>query len=171
MYLHNLIYDVHTRQVKLADTHLNTICATKQITIPAMTSSIVNARFNGEIQKDKTYIANIHCRSNPTISGMLAVVSMDNNNNCIVIVENCALYDVTISRNDLMELIEIEEEKLIPLTDRIISSICAGIQDKLPKIQKLRMSQDKITHRCNLQVPDEFRERYINILFQHQEEK
>jgi hypothetical protein len=67
--------------VKFADTHPNTFYATKQITIPAMTSSIVNTRFKGEIQKDKTYIANIHCLSNPTISGMLAVVSVDNNNN------------------------------------------------------------------------------------------
>jgi hypothetical protein len=56
-----------------------------------MTSSILNTKFNRDIQKDKTYIANIHCPSNPTNSGMLAVVSMDNNNDCKVIVENCAL--------------------------------------------------------------------------------
>jgi hypothetical protein len=92
--------------VKFADTHPNTICATKQITIPAMTLSIVNARFNGEIQKDKTYIANIHCLSNPTISGMPAVVSMDNNNNFKVIVKNCATYIVSIKRNDIMGLIK-----------------------------------------------------------------
>jgi hypothetical protein len=42
MHKNKLIYDMHTKQVKFADTHLNTICATKQITIPAMTSSIMN---------------------------------------------------------------------------------------------------------------------------------
>ncbi len=86
-----------------------------------MTSRIINAQFNREKQKNTTYIANIHCPSTPTISGILAIITMDDNNNCKVMVENCAPYDVTVERNDLMGLIEIEEEELIPLTDRTIS--------------------------------------------------
>jgi len=61
MHRNNLIFDINTRQVKLADSHMNTICATKQITIPAMTSSIVTAKFNGETHKDQMYITTIHC--------------------------------------------------------------------------------------------------------------
>ena len=34
MHRNKLIYDVNTRQVKFADEKMNTICATKQITIP-----------------------------------------------------------------------------------------------------------------------------------------
>jgi hypothetical protein len=68
------------------------------------------------------------------------MVSMDSNNNCKVIVENCASYNVTIERNNLMGLIEIEEEKLIPLTEQAISSVCVGIHAKLPKLQKPRIS-------------------------------
>ncbi len=56
-----LIYNVNARQVKFANSQMNTICATKQITIPAMTSSIINAKFNGETHQEKTYIATIHC--------------------------------------------------------------------------------------------------------------
>ncbi len=168
MHLHKLIYDVHTQQVKFADTHPNTNCATKQVTIPAMTSSLLNARFNGEIQKDKIFIANIHCLSNPAISEILAMVSMDNNNNCKVIVENCAPYDVTIERNNLMGVIKIEEEKQTDSTHRL-SYVYTSIQGKLPKIQKPRILLDKIFRHCHLQVPDEFREWYINNLFNHQE--
>jgi hypothetical protein len=157
MHLHKLIYDVHTQQVKFADTHPNTNCATKQVTIPAMTSSLLNARFNGEIQKDKIFIANIHCLSNPAISEILAMVSMDNNNNCKVIVENCAPYDVTIERNNLMGVIKIEEEKQTDSTHRL-SYVYTSIQGKLPKIQKPRILLDKIFRHCHLQVPDEFRE-------------
>jgi len=54
------------------------------VTIPAMGSSIVNAKFNRERQKGKTYIANIHCPATPTISGIPEIVTMDNNNNCKV---------------------------------------------------------------------------------------
>jgi hypothetical protein len=74
MHLHKLTYDVHTRQVKFADAYPNTICATKQVTVPAMTSIVNSAKFNGEVQPEKTYIANIHCTNNPTISGMPAII-------------------------------------------------------------------------------------------------
>jgi hypothetical protein len=69
---------------------------------------------------------------------------MDKNNNCKIIVENCAPYDVTIERNNLIGLIEIEEEELVPLTDNVISSVCADIHAKLPKILKAKLSQEDI---------------------------
>ena len=46
MHRNKLIYDVNTRQVKFADEKMNTICAIKQVTIPAMTSCIVTTKFN-----------------------------------------------------------------------------------------------------------------------------
>jgi hypothetical protein len=130
MHLHKLTYDVRMRQMKFADTYPNTICATKQVTVPAMTSSMLSAKFNSEVQTNKTCIANIHCPSNHTISGMPAIISMDKNNNCKVMVENCAHYGV--ERYDLMGLIKIEDESLIPLTDDVISSVCTSIHYKLP---------------------------------------
>jgi hypothetical protein len=98
---------------------MNTNCTTKQITIPAMTSSMVTTKFNGETLQDKTYIATIHCPGTPMITGVPAVVSINENNNCKVMIENCAPYDVTIETNDLMELVDIEEDELIP--DAVIS--------------------------------------------------
>jgi hypothetical protein len=144
MHPSKLIYDVNTRQVKFANLHLNMICATKQITIPAMTLSIVTVKFNGETNKEKTYIATIHCPGTPTISGIPALVSMDENNNCNVMVENCTQYDITIERNDLMGLIEIKEDELIPLTDATTSDICAAIQGKSPEVQKAKLTMDEI---------------------------
>jgi hypothetical protein len=88
MHHNKLIYYVNTRQVKCADSQMNTICATKQITIPVMTSSIVTAKFNGETHQEKTYITTIHYPGMPTITGVPAVVSIDENNNCKVMIEN-----------------------------------------------------------------------------------
>ncbi len=53
MHRNKLIYDVTTRQVKFADAKMNTICAMKQVTIPAMTSSLVTTKFNREMHADK----------------------------------------------------------------------------------------------------------------------
>jgi hypothetical protein len=41
-------------------------------------------------------IATIHFHGTATISGIQALVSMDENNNCKVMVENFTPYDVTI---------------------------------------------------------------------------
>ncbi len=71
-----VIYNVNTRQVKFDDSQMNTICATKQITIPAMTSSIVTAKFNRETHQEKTNITTIHCPGTSTINGVLVVVSI-----------------------------------------------------------------------------------------------
>jgi hypothetical protein len=61
-----------------------------------------------------------------------------------------------------MGLVEIEEDELSPLTETTVSSICAAILKKLPKIQKATITREEIACQCNHQVPDEFRERYIN---------
>jgi hypothetical protein len=60
---------------------------------------------------------------------------------------------------------KLEEEQPVPLTDKTISSIFVAIQDKLPKIQKPKISRDEIARWCNLQVLEEFLERYINIIY------
>ncbi len=73
-----------------------TICATRQITVSAMTSIVISAKFNLEVQPRKTYIANIHCPNNPTISGMPAIIIMDQNNNYKLLVEIFAPYNILI---------------------------------------------------------------------------
>jgi hypothetical protein len=69
---------------------------------------------------------------------------MDNNNKCKVMVENSAPYKVTIKRDDLMELVEIEEDELIPLTDNNAADICVSIQERLLKIQRKKLTREEI---------------------------
>jgi hypothetical protein len=105
---------------------------TKQITIPAMTSCIVTTKFNGETHPDKTYIATIHCPGAPTLTGVPSLVTIDNNQSCRVIIENCAPYEVTIERNNIMGIIKMEEDKLYPLKDETAARICAIIKSNIP---------------------------------------
>jgi hypothetical protein len=112
MHCNKLIYDVNTRQVKFADDKMNTICATKQVTIPAMTSSIVTTKFNGKSHPDKMYIATIHCPGAPTLTEVPSLVSIDSNQNCKIVIENCAPYDITIERNNVMGIIEMEKDEM-----------------------------------------------------------
>jgi len=69
-----------------------------------MTSSMVTTKFNREMHADKTYVATIHCPGLPTLTGVPS----------LVIIENCAPYEVTIERNDIMGIIKIEDDELHP---------------------------------------------------------
>jgi len=169
MHRNKLIYDVNTRQVKFADAKMNTICAMKQVTILAMTSSMVTAKFNRETHADKTYVATIQCPGSPTLTGVPSLVSIDDNKNCKIITETCAPYEVTIERNDIMGIVEIEDNELYPLMDDTATKICASIKSNIPITPQNKLTRDKIARHCNLQVPDKFRERYIDILFKHQD--
>ncbi len=169
MHRNKLVYDVNMRQVKFADEKMNTICATKQITIRAMTSSIITTKFNGDMHPDKTYIATIHCPGAPTLTGVPSLITIDNNQNCKVVIENCAPYDITIERNDIMGIIEMEEDKIYPLTDEATAGICAIIKSNIPSTPWIQLTREDIARHCNLQVPDEFKAQYLDLLFKYQE--
>jgi hypothetical protein len=153
MHSNKLIYDVNTRQVKFADEKMNTICATKQITILAMTSSIIMTKFNGDSHPDNTYIATIHCPGAPTLTGVQSLVSIDSNQNCKIIIKNCAPYDVIIERNDIMGIIEMEEDPMYPLTDDTAAEICPIIKSNIPSTPRIQLTRDNFARCCNLQVP------------------
>ncbi len=144
MHCNKLIYDVNTGQVKFADSKMNTICATKQVTIPAMTSSIVTTKFNGETHTDKMYVATIHCPGSPTLTGVASLVSIDENHNCKIIIENCAPYEVTIERDDIMGIVEIKDDELYPLTDDTAAEICASIKSNIPSTPRAKLTRDEI---------------------------
>ncbi len=144
MHRNKLIYNVDTRQVKFADAKMNTICATKQITIPAMTSSMITTKFNRETNLDKTYVATIHCPGAPTQTGVPLLVSIDNNQNCKIIIKNCAPYEVTIERKDIMGIVEIEEDEMYPLTDEAAADICSAIKSNIPNTPRTKPTRDEI---------------------------
>jgi hypothetical protein len=139
-----LYMPIISKQVKFAGTNSNTICAAKQTILPAMLSTVINAKFKGQALPEKTYIANIFLPKTPIISGMLSIISIDENNNCKVIVDNCPPHDLTIEQNHFMGMIEVEEEALIQLTDDVISSVCTAILNCFPKITKRKLSRKDI---------------------------
>jgi hypothetical protein len=78
-------------------------------------------------------------------------------------------YDVTIKRNDIMGIIEMEEDAIYPLTNDAAAKICAIIKSNIPSTSQIQLTRDDIARRCNLQVLEEFKAQYLDILFKHQE--
>jgi hypothetical protein len=93
------------------------------------------AKYKGKVNKDMTYIASIFAPKTPTVSGMPAVVSININNNCKIIVDNCAPYDVIIDRNDVLGFMDIETDELIPMKDSTKAIWIYFINTKNPSVQ------------------------------------
>jgi hypothetical protein len=157
MHKHKLHYDIQTLQVKIAEVEIDQIVAINEQTLPALASTVVTAKYKGKVNKDVTYIACIFALNNPTVSGMPAVVSIDKNNNCKIIVDNCALYDVIIDRNDILGFMDIETDELIPMEDSTIAAILSDIEKHLPKVPKKKLTKDEIAAKANLNVPSEYK--------------
>jgi superfamily II helicase len=82
------------------------------------------------------------------LSRMPSIINVDENNICNIVVENCAPYDLTLERDNILGVTETEEDELVPLTDDFISSVCQDIHNRFLK----RLSREEIKQRCHLQL-------------------
>jgi hypothetical protein len=82
-------------------------------------------------------------------------------------VYNYAPYDIIIDRNDILG-IDTESEDLIPLEDSSISAILSDTDKYLPKVPKKKLTKAKIAEKAHLNVPPEFKQKYVDILYKHQ---
>jgi len=59
---------------------------------------------------------NIYAPQTPMVSGMPSIINVDENNICSIDLENCAPYNVTLKRDDILGTMETEEEEMVLLT-------------------------------------------------------
>jgi hypothetical protein len=111
---HKLTYDVISRRVKFAGAGTNSILALKNTILLAMTSTVVKAKFKGHRDTQATYVANICAPRMPMISGMPSIINVDENNICNIVIENCAPYDVTLERDDILGSWKLKKRKWYP---------------------------------------------------------
>jgi hypothetical protein len=154
MHKNKLHYDMQTRQVKIAGIEGDQIVAIKEQVLPALASTVVTAKYKGKLEPNVHFIASIFTPKNPMLSGMPAMVTVDKNNNCKIVIDKCAPYDVTMDRNDIIALMDRETEQLQPLEDSVISAILTDIDKKLPQVPKRKLTKAEIATKAHLNVPN-----------------
>jgi hypothetical protein len=168
MHQHKLNYDSTSKQITFAHMMTNALYAVKEVTIPALSSMMVTTKYKGLTNDLAQPIATIHAPQHPTISGMPAWVSLDSYKNCKVIIDNCAPHDIVLPRNKILGVLEFETEQCLPLTEETVSNIISSIEQKFPKVNKKQFSCEEIAQKAHLNVPDQYKHKYIDILFKHQ---
>jgi hypothetical protein len=68
-----------------------------------------------------------------------------------------------------MGLIEIEEDEMYPLTDEAAAEICSIVKSNIPYTPRTWFTKEDIARHCNLHVPDQFKNQYLDLLFKYQE--
>jgi hypothetical protein len=61
-----------------------------------------------------------------------------------------------------------ENDQCLPLNEDTVASIIADIEQKFPKVQNKHFSREEIAKKANLNVPSEFKNKYIDILYKQQ---
>jgi hypothetical protein len=135
--------------------------------IPALSSMWVTTKFKGLKCEIAQPIATIHAPQHPTISGMPAWVTLDNYKNCKIIIDNCAPFDIVLPRNEILGVLEFESEQCVSSNKDTVASIIFDIEPKFPKLMKKHFSSDEIAQKANLDMPEEFKQKYIDILYNH----
>ncbi len=90
IHAHKLTYDFISHEVMFAGARTNSIAALKNTVLPAMTSTVIKAKFKGTRDEKAIYMAYICAPRTPMVSGMPSIVNIDEHNICNIIVEDCA---------------------------------------------------------------------------------
>jgi hypothetical protein len=136
MHQHKMNYDSTSKQITFAHMVTNALYAVKEVTIPALSSMMVNTKYKGLTNDSAQPIATIHAPQHPTISGIPAWVSLYSYKNCKIIIDNCAPYDIVLPRNEIFGVLEFELEQCQPLNEDTVASIISDIEQKFPKVTK-----------------------------------
>jgi hypothetical protein len=139
------------------------------MTIPAVSSMIISTKFRGASYDTAKPVATVHAPHNPTISGMPAWVTLDKYKNCKLVIDICTPYDVVLPRNEVLGVLEFKPDDCTPLNEQMIAAIISHIHHKFPKVPKKKFSRYEIDQKSNLQVPIEYKQRYLDILYKCQE--
>jgi hypothetical protein len=63
---------------------------------------------------------------------------------------------MTIDRNKVIGIRDIDQDKIIPMNDTMISSILSDIKETLQKRPKKKLKKDKIEPNAHLNTPQKF---------------
>ncbi len=131
-------YDTTSKPITFSHMLTNELYAINETTIPALSSLMINTKFKGTVFDSAQLIATIHAPSNPTITSVPSWVKLGKYKNCKLVIDNCAQFDITLARNEVLGDLEFEQE--FPLTESTIASVISDIHKKFPKVLKKSFS-------------------------------
>ena len=172
MHQHGLAYDAKSREVFFQDARPEwrhgVLATIDDICIPALSTKRVGLRATtefGEHLKNEEIISTIQMQQDEKILfGASALCKTDSNSVVQFPVTNCAPYDVWIKRKSVIGVIDNDFDLKKPTT-KIDPEFISALQEESLVISEL--SSADLEKNANLDVPTEYRDRYLQVLQKH----
>ncbi len=152
----------------------NDNCAISMISqtfIPSLTKKIVKVNYHGEPDQNKLHVATIFSNESKLIQGGPALLNVGEDRQCYIEIANCAPFDIYLSRGSIIGMVEEEEKEFLHkmeggAIDNFISEISSK-QKPPPGFEQICLTRQQIEKRANLNVPAQYRERYLDLLVKY----
>ena len=162
----NLSYDADQQEIFAVNPDSATLTVGATYTWGPYETRVIGARFLGHTQSFTTQIATLGNPDYGSLIGGPAITSVDQNGICQIAVTNSAPFEVTIPKNTPIGTLEqLHNVDPILLDGGHLNDFLHAVSDQSPKSKAL--SNSEIRQRAHLQVPEEFKERYLQLLIRY----
>ena len=172
--IHKLAYDCTSRSVHWNnEPHAPVLTLREETTFEPLTTTLISTKFLGKFEKNTTQIVSIFSIEDEFIQGGPALVYVSDSGLCTVAVTNCAPYPIQLKRGSVIGLIQDEccaQDEIEPLSDTKVTEIFESINLICAHATSShKWTRDDIASKIQLNVPTEFRSKYLNLLFKHRD--
>jgi len=164
---HKARYDPVARRIEFVSAYIEALTMCKETIVPAFSSKVIKTSFKGTRQENVNYVASVASPMYKTLSGAHQWVTLSPYNTCQIVVDNCSPDDITLARGQTIGFLEPEIETPIPFNNEQLTSVLTDIAAVTIQSDK-KISRESIEKRLHLNVPAEFRQKYIDVLYKHQ---
>jgi hypothetical protein len=167
-----LFYDPVQRDVFFSKSNSNcAISMATQTFMPSLTKKIVKVNYHGEPDQNKLHVATIYSDESKLIQGGPALLNVGETRQCYIEIANCAPFDIYLSRGSIIGMVEEEEKEFLHkmdggAIDNFISEISSK-QKPPPGFEQICLTREQIEKRANLNVPAQYREKYLDLLVKY----
>ena len=170
--IHKLAYDCTSRSVHWNnEPHAPVLTLREETTFEPLTTTLISTKFLGKFDKNTTQIVSIFSIEDEFIQGGPALVYVSDSGLCTVAVTNCAPYPIQLKRGSVIGLIQDEccaQDEIEPLSDTKVMEIFESINLICAHATSShKWTRDDIASKIQLNVPTEFRSKYLDLLFKH----
>ena len=169
----HLFYDPIKREVFFSNDHSNSVISImSEVHMPALSKKIIKVNYHGKPNRNQVHVATIYSEESKLIQGGPALVEIDDKQTCCIEIANCAPYDMYLPRGSIIGMVEEESKDHLQkldgkIVDDFISQISSSTTKPPPGFNKPGLTRDEIEKRANLNVPAEYRAKYIDMLHKY----
>ena len=142
--------------------------------VPPLTSKIVRVQLLAENgcrpALDTKCMVNVCVPNKPVITGGPALVTADGQGHAAVLIQNCSPTEICLERGSFVGLIEnINDSEMRELNPKYINAVAEQAHKLKPKVTISDEKKQFILNNCVLNVPEEFKSRYVQVLIDNHE--